>query len=84
MASITKTSAGTWREEVRSKRVGHKPIRKVRTFDTRREAQAWADDVHKLVKQIQKNLRCLRIWPDSCWLISVRWPRKPLRTSTIL
>ena len=59
MAHISKTSAGTWRAEVRSVRLGHKPVRKVRTFDTKREAQAWADAVDESLKQIRKNGRIM-------------------------
>ncbi|MFW8567268.1 tyrosine-type recombinase/integrase [Orrella sp. 11846] len=59
MASIHKTPAGTWRAEVRSSRMGSKQIRKTRTFDTKREAQAWADAVEASIKQIRHNGRIL-------------------------
>jgi len=59
MAYITKTSAGTWRAEVRSVRLGHKPVRQVRTFDTKREAQAWADAVDESLKQLRKSGRIM-------------------------
>lgn len=74
MATFTNMKSGSIKAEVRQKIKGQKPVRITRTFDTMREAKAWATAAEEQIKHAHKIGRilptnitlgeALRIWWD--------------------
>ena len=55
MATYTNMKSGSIKAEVRQKIKGHKPLRITRTFDTMREAKAWAALAEAEIAQVREN-----------------------------
>lgn len=74
--TIYQTPSGTWRADIRARRVGERGLRYTKTFDTKHEALSYEKDIQGKVKEARKSgldlpdtltlKEALRLWWEDC------------------